>query len=73
MSGDYDTLVGPSSSLVPSAELTPERKLHAALVVGDYARGLREREGLTAEQAQEAGDEILQMLGLIPTVPIRYE
>jgi hypothetical protein len=67
---DYSTLTTPSSTLISGADLTPEQKLHASMVVGDYARALRKREGLTGEQCFEAADEILQMLGLIPTVPL---
>jgi hypothetical protein len=66
----YDTFVPPSSALIPSADLTPELRLHAGLVVGDYALGLQKREGLTREAAFEAALEILQMLGIIPTAPL---
>lgn len=64
---DYSNLTTPSSTLISGADLTPEQKIHVGLVVADYARGLRKREGLTPEQCVEVADEILQVLGIIPT------
>lgn len=75
MSGtvDYSTLSGPSSTLIPSGgELTPQQVQRVRDNVGDYARDLRHRLGLTGDQRNDVADELLQMLGVVPTPPIDY-
>lgn len=67
---NYNTVSGPSATLVPSGgELTPEERDHVAAVVRDYGREAQRRDGLTPRERQEAVHEVLMILGLEPSPP----